>query len=472
MTAITVEESRRLWLAKLKEQKRQPIEYVSLDEASGRMLAEPLCAGTDIPAFRKSPYDGFAIAYGDGVDHADTINDVDEANEVRKANGLHKTDKIETINEMTRRFKVIGSIGAGETFTGSVGPGEAVRIMTGAPIPDDCDTVIMQERCRIDEQSITAGEAIRNGQCITMSDTARHGAFITVSGAIRKGDNIVPQGEECREGQEILPVGTLLDGAALSVAAGLGYDQVPVFKQLKILVLTTGREIVPVGQPLQAGQIYNSNYYLLTSLLREQGFTNIETYHVSDAPHMVEQEIAHLKRISFDAEVIISTGGVSVGDYDYMPRIYEALGAEDLYTRIHMRPGAASYGGIIKTRKAEGDSYTLCFGLSGNPAAAFNGFYLLALPILKYCQGFNEIEYITMEMQLDADISKHNPFDRYVQGRVVMTGKGLVFRPNQLLTSSALLGLWQVNGLAKLAQGHHSYKAGDRVPVMLLKISK
>lgn len=449
MTAITVEESRALWLSKLKERTKQPIEYISLDEVFGRVLAEPLCAKTDIPAFRKSSYDGFVIAYGDGVDSVNRIGNSIGLNEAKGSHG---------INEIMHNFKVIGCIGAGETFTGSVGPGEAVRIMTGAPIPEDCDTMIMQERCQIDGRSFTAGSAIQKGK------------FITVTGPIRKGDNIVPQGEECHEGQAILPAGTLLDGAALSVAAGLGYDQVPVYKSLKILVLTTGREIVSVGQSLKSGQIYNSNYYLLTSLLREQGFTSIETYHVSDAPDMVNQEIEQIKRLSSDADVIISTGGVSVGDYDYMPRIYEALGAEDLYTRINMRPGAASYGGLIKKQNQDGESCTLCFGLSGNPAAAFNGFYLLTLPILKYCQGFNESEYITMELPLDADINKHNPFDRYVQGRVVMSSEGLVFRPNQLLTSSAMLGLWHVNGLAKLEQGRHGYKAGDKVPVMLLNM--
>lgn len=418
MTAITVEASRELWLAKLKQRKRQSVENIPLIEAAGRILAADLRAKTDIPAFRKSPYDGFVIAYD--------------------------TSKADEINQ---RFKIIGCIGAGETFSGSVGAGEAVRIMTGAPIPDDCDTMIMQERCIVD------------------------GQYMTVSGEIRRGDNIVPQGEECLAGERILLEGMLLDGAALSVAAGLGYDVIPVFERLKIVLLTSGREIIPLGQLLKSGQIYNSNYYLLTNLLREHGFTDIETYHVSDAPEMIHQEIEQVRRLSADADVIISTGGVSVGAYDYMPHIYRALGAVDLYTRINMRPGAASYGGLIERKNEEGASYTLCFGLSGNPAAAFNGFYLLALPVLRYCQGFRDIYNMIMELPLESDINKHNPFDRFVQGQLVVGVDGqAVFRPNALLTSSALLGLSQVTGLAKLDQGRHVYKAGKHVRVTLLKM--
>lgn len=436
MASVTVAASRALWLDALKERNKQSVEYVALQEAAGRVLAEDLKARSDIPAFRKSPYDGFVISYG-------------------------------AEDELSRRFRVIGCIGAGEVFAGHVGSGEAVRIMTGAPIPEDCDTMIMQERCQFD------------------------GQYITVQGEIHRGENIVPRGEECRQGDTILEAGVLMDGSAIAVAAGLGYDRVPVYKRLNIVLLTSGREVIFPGQPLQAGQIYNSNFFMLSNLLREQGFAVMETYHVSDDPEMLSHEIEVVKRMAVDADVIISTGGVSVGEYDCMPEIYRSLGAKDLYTRIHMRPGAASYGGVIvKTADRDNtvsptefktetiaeattdDFYTLCFGLSGNPAAAFNGFYLLALPILKHCQGLKTIEAMTMTLPLETDINKHNPFARYVQGQICAGPEGLVFRPNSLLTSSALLGLAHVNGLAKLEQGQHSYKAGQMVQVMLLKMPK
>lgn len=408
MDAITVETGQQLWLTEVAARLPQAVEYIPLSQALGRVLAQDLVAQSDMPPFRKSPYDGFVIPYEAG----------------------------------RTRFRVIGLIGAGEVFNEAVSAGEAVRIMTGAPIPADCDTMIMQERCDFD------------------------GEYITVRGEIKPGENIVPQGEECSVGDVVVSAGTYLDAGVISVAVGLGYETVPVYAPLKILVLTSGREIIPVGEPLTAGKIYNSNLFMLTNLLAEHGFKEVMSYHVSDDPAVLEQEIAKVKELSQQMDVIISTGGVSVGLFDSMPAIYKALGARELYNRVLMRPGAASYGGIIE--RYDG-MYTLCFGLSGNPTAAYNGFHLLVLPILRHCQGYKNSELVTVSLPLGAAIHKKNPFDRYVQGNITYTEQGAVFMPNRVFTSSALLGLAHVNGLAKLAQGKHTYDIAEVVPVMLLK---
>ncbi|KAF1683510.1 molybdopterin molybdotransferase MoeA [Veillonella sp. R32] len=408
MKAITVEASQQQWHRELAKRSKQAVEYIPLSQALGRVLAQDLIAQSDMPPFRKSPYDGFVIPY--------------VANQ--------------------QRFKVIGLIGAGEVFEGPVAPGEAVRIMTGAPIPADCDTMIMQERCEFD------------------------GTYITVRGDIVRGDNIVPQGEECSIGETIIKAGTYLDAGVIAVAVGLGYATVPVYDPLKIVVLTSGREILPVGEPLTAGKIYNSNLYMLTNLLKEHSFYEVTTHHVSDDPAVLTEEIALVSKLSKAADVIISTGGVSVGLFDSMPAIYEALGARELYNRVLMRPGAASYGGLIERGAGQ---YTLCFGLSGNPTAAYNGFHLLVLPILRHCQGYGRSELMSISLPLGAPIHKKNPFDRYVQGVITYTADGAVFMPNRVFTSSALLGLAQANSLTKLEQGVNNYEVGDKVPVMLLK---
>lgn len=408
MDAITVEASQQQWHTELVKRAKQSVESIPLSQVLGRVLAEDLTAQSDMPPFRKSPYDGFVIPY----------------------------------QSQENRFKVIGLIGAGEVFDGPVAQGEAVRIMTGAPIPDDCDTMIMQERCDFD------------------------GEYITVRGEIKQGDNIVPQGEECSTGEVVIKAGTVLDSGVIAVAVGLGYATVPVYTTLKILVLTSGREIIPVGEPLTAGKIYNSNLFMLTNLLAEHGFQDVMTYHVSDAPELLDHEIAKVQELSQQVDIIISTGGVSVGVFDSMPAIYKAIGAQTLYNRVLMRPGAASYGGLITRKSGE---YTLCFGLSGNPTAAYNGFHLLVLPILRFCQGYANTELMSVTLPLGAAIHKKNPFDRYVQGVISYTAQGAVFIPNRVFTSSALLGLAQANGLAKLEQGKHSYEIGDRIPVLLLK---
>lgn len=414
MKAITVDECQQIWREKLSNRPAQALEYIPLEAARGRVLGNDIVANTDMPPFRKSPYDGYVIAYSEGQS----------------------------------RFKVVGLIGAGETYDLPIHDGEAVRIMTGAPIPEGCDTMIMQERCEVD------------------------GEYITVRGEIKEGNNIVPQGEECMAGDIIIKAGTYLDAGAIAVAAGLGYATIGVYKALRVLVLTSGREIVALDQPLGAGKIYNSNQFMLTNLLASYGFNVVNTYHVSDDPDCLDSEIEAVRRLSEDVDVIMSTGGVSVGLFDSMPALYKALGAEELYTRVLMRPGAASFGGLIQHNRGTTESshrHTLCFGLSGNPTAAYNAFHLLALPIMKWCQGYANVNPMIVPIRLATAIHKKNPFDRYVQGLITYGEEGEKFTPNRVFTSSALLGLAYANGLAKLEQGKHSYEAGDIVPVMILK---
>ena len=404
MESISIAEARTRWADVLQGQQRK-IEIVPVTAALGRVLAAPVTAQTAMPPFRKSPYDGYAIPY-----------------------------------EPNRQdFTVIGTIGAGEVFSGPVAPGEAVRIMTGAPLPDDCDTVIMQERCD------------------------RDGTALHVNGAIKEGDNVIPIGEECQAGELIADAGVILDAGRLAVAVGLGAESISVYKPLKGLLLTSGREITEPGYALEPGKIYNSNRFMIQGLLAEMNITDVQWHHVSDDPQRLTAEIETVKRLTRDVDFIISTGGVAVGLYDTMPDIFEALGAKRIYNRLQMRPGAASYGGFIAERGVP------CFGLSGNPSAAYNTFQLLTAPALRQLQGLTETLPVVVPVKLGAAIHHRNPFDRYVQGVIEQHNGEIRFMPNRLFTSSALLGLAHVNGLAMLSQGHHEYNEGDVVPVTLLK---
>ena len=334
----------------------------------------------------------------------------------------------------------MATIGAGIVYEGPVAAGQAVRLMTGCAVPDDCDTVIPQEYVN------------------------RYGARMEVIESIAQGSNIIPIGEECKSGAIIIPAGTKLTAGALSVAVGLGNDRLPVYVKPQVLFLTSGRELVMPGEVRHDGQIYNSNAYLFRSLLEQYGAA-VTFYHVSDGPDDLADEIAAVRRLAQGKDLIVSTGGVSVGLYDTMPQIYEALGAVQLYNRITMRPGSASYGGVID----DNGHRILILGLSGNPSASFNAFHLLAVPILRRLNGERACEFPRITCRLGDAIHKENPVDRFVQGRLTYEQGQPVFTPNMTLTSSALLGLAHTNALAYIKKGTPPLPKGAPIEIILLK---
>lgn len=405
MESITVAEARGRLEKALDIRRDIPIERIPLEESLGRIVCEDIMAPTDIPPFPKSPYDGYAVSLKNGL-----------------------------INE----YRIVGVIGAGEVWPSIVGDGEAVRIMTGAPIPQGADTVIMQERCN------------RNGQ------------LLQVKGFVTQGENIIAQGEECRAGTCIMSAGMVITENVRTVLAGLGIAFVKVYAPPRVLVVTTGREVVGIHQPLKAGEIYNSNYYMLEGLLRAEGIRQLTWLHIADGPESLEEGLQCLRENLGEADIIISTGGVSVGDYDIMPALYEKLGAETLYRRIQMRPGAASYAAYDKKGR-------LFWGLSGNPAAAYNAFWLLVVPVLRQLMGRRNCELTRFICPINKEIVKKNPFDRYIQGHLAIDKGQVVFEPNALFTSSALLGLQTAQVLGIVPAGKHNCAAGESIEVILLQ---
>ena len=200
---------------------------------------------------------------------------------------------------------------------------------------------------------------------------------------------------------------------------------------------------------------------MICGLLEDLGFHKITHYHVSDAPEELDSEINHVLKLSEEADIIISSGGVSVGLFDTMPLIYEKLGAESIYARIQMRPGAASYGAV--TPKGQ-----IIFGLSGNPGAAFNGWHLIVAPTLKRYKGLANWTTPVVACVMDSEIFKRNAFDRYVQGKVIFGGGAPRFVANRHFNSSSMLGLYTVNALACIPRGVHEVRPGDTFDVYLL----
>lgn len=405
MIVVTVEKALRLWDEAL-QTKVHKVETIDVKDAKGYVLAEDIVAPTDVPAFPKSAMDGYAISY----------------------------------EESRTEYIVDGIIGAGVVWDKPVEAGHAVRIMTGAPIPTTCDTVIMQE------QVVGSGEP---------------GTTITIQGKYKCGDHIIPQGEECFAGTIVIPRGTEVTSTVQTILTGLGLTKVTVNAMPRVLVLTSGHEVIEPGESLTPGKIYNSNRAMICGLLEDLGFNKITHYHVSDAPEDLESEINHVLALGAEADIIISSGGVSVGLFDTMPLIYEKLGAQALYTRIQMRPGAASYGAV--TPKGQ-----IIFGLSGNPGAAFNGWHLLVAPTLKRHKGLANWMTPMVACEMDSEIFKRNAFDRYVQGKVIFGSGKPRFVANRHFNSSSMLGLYMVNALACIPRGIHEVRPGDTFNVYLL----
>ena len=408
MQVVTVEEGLQLVEAPFADSAyRVEIESVPIGQTYGRVLGNTALAQMNYPPFRRSAMDGIAIRYA----------------------------------EDTRTYRILGAIGAGEVFQGKLAPGEGIHIMTGAMVPGSADTVVVKE-------------------ALTWVTEAE----VTVPSRIEVGQHIILEGEDIQVGQELLPAGTVLEAAQVGILAGQGYSEVSVYRKPRVIVLTTGREVQEPSESLQAGHIYNSNRYLLEGTLYALGVDIVGVAHLSDAPGTVDDNIAtvqHMLNTLKPVDMIISTGGVSVGDYDTMPELYERLGADTLYRRLHMRPGAASFGGIIR-----GNNHTTwCMGLSGNPTAAMNQFYLLVLPVLERLSG-RMVMTSWIECCLGEVVDRKHPLDRYYQGQIRYEADSCWAYPNLGMTSGGLKALSVANGLIKIPGDSDLLEVGTLVKVL------
>lgn len=386
-------------------------EFVSLLQAHGRVLAEDVAADYDVPAFNRSPYDGYAI---------------------------RSIDSQEARSENPVTFKVVGEIGAGYIFEEEVGYRQAVRIMTGAPIPKGCDAVVMLELTHTFEE---------NKQM-----------YMSIKRAFEAGTNISYKGEDVQKGTILLEKGQYINPGVVALLATFGYDQVPVFRKTIVGVIATGSELLEPGEPLQPGKIRNSNAYMIMSQIERAGATVKYYGKFSDDMNVC---IDVVKKALQEVDILITTGGVSVGDYDYLPAIYEAIDAKVLFNKVAMRPGSV-------TTVAARDSQLL-FGLSGNPSACYVGFELFVRPIIQTAFG-NKQPHLRRELAvLGADFKKANPFTRFVRALALYENGQLVAVPSGFDKSSAVSSLAKANAFIVLPGGSRGYEKGMQVAVLLLE---
>ncbi|MFN8697247.1 MAG: gephyrin-like molybdotransferase Glp [Burkholderiales bacterium] len=296
---------------------------VPVRDALGRVLAEDILSPVNVPAHRNSAMDGWAMRWSD-------------------LGG----------NEAT--LKEVGASFAGKPFTSSVAPGECVRIFTGGVVPAECDTVVMQERANVsstDKKSITFAAGAKQGQ------------------------NVRQAGEDLKQGAVALAAGRLVRPAELGLIASLGIAEVAVKRRLRVAFFSTGDELVSIGSPLGEGEIYDSNRYTLHGMLARMGVEAIDMGVVRDDPAKLEAAFRDAASI---ADVVITSGGVSVGEADFVKTLLGKLG-EVVFWKIAMKPGRPlAYG------KIQGAHF---FGLPGNPVSVMVTFYQFVRDALLTLQG-------------------------------------------------------------------------------------
>jgi len=301
-------------------------EQLSIRSALDRVLAQPVVSAIDVPPFSNSAMDGYALRSTDC-----------------------QPDQIGT-------FRIIGECFAGSPFTGQVNQGECVRIMTGAVIPEGADAVVMQEHVTREEHTI---------------------AFNQASG-IRAGSNVRYAGEDTRCGDTVLEPGIRIGPAETGLLASVGVSEVQVRRRIRVAFFSTGNELTSVGCTLQAGQIYDSNRYTLFGLLSN---ASIEAHDLGVIPDDREAVRSAFKQAAETADLVITSGGVSVGEADYVTATLEELGEVSLW-RMATKPGKPLAFGRL------GQAYF--FGLPGNPVSVMATFYQFVLPAIHKMNGLNE----------------------------------------------------------------------------------
>ncbi len=291
-------------------------ERLALRTALGRILAHPLLSPVDVPQHTNSAMDGYAVR----------VDDLPASGE--------------------RELDVIGSAFAGRPFNGALGPGQAVRIMTGAALPDGADLVVMQEHTRSD------------------------GPRVRLDGAHKRGQNVRVAGEDLRAGQTVLHAGHRIGPADLGLIASLGIVEVDVCRRIRVAFFSTGDELRSLGETLGPGEIYDSNRYTLYAMLRHIDAEIIDMGVVRDRPEAVE---AALLEAAAMADAVITSGGVSVGEADYIKEVLSRVG-EVRFWKVAMKPGRPLAFGTV------GDARF--FGLPGNPVSVMVTFYQFVQPAL------------------------------------------------------------------------------------------
>jgi molybdopterin molybdotransferase len=420
--AIKADEARQLILQHIRP---KPIhEELALEDCLGRRLAQDIYAPEDVPHFRRSGLDGYAVRSQEALtcDHTRPVT-----------------------------LRIVGESAAGCEEPPEVVPGTAVRIMTGALVPDGADAVIMFEQTDEFEQAGVPWVRIKHAVC--------------------PGQNVALPGEDISKGRLIIPSGSRIGPGQLALLAAFGITQVPVYSRPRVGILTTGSELLAVQAALAPGKVRNSNAYMLFAQVSAAGGDARWCGSVPDRP---EEARAAIDRALKDCDAVITTGGVSVGDYDVMAELFRELRTKQaepgeqalarssfvLFDKIAMRPGSPTTAALIRGKPL--------FGLSGNPAACFVGFELFVKPALLALSGASNPVEELWEAVLEEDYPKGSPHDRYERAKLNFRSGTLTVRPLGQSKSSMMLSIQHADCLLLIPSGPRGLQQGDKVRVLPL----
>jgi molybdopterin molybdotransferase len=411
---ITIEEARRRVLATVARLGDEP---VALDAALGRVLAEEVSSALPVPPFDSSAMDGFAVAAGPAAE-----------------------------------LSVVGEARAGHPYSGRVEPGSAVRISTGAVLPEGADAVVPVERTAA-VKGAGSGDGVDFDP--VMRGKGRHDR-VSVPGT-ESGENVRRAGEDIPLNAVVLQAGALIGPAELGVAASVGKAELRCGTKPRVAVLVTGDELTEPGAALAPGGIYSSNAYALAAQVERAGGVVVARARVPDQP---EGTRAALERALGQADVVVVSGGVSVGPHDHVKPALRDLGVEERFWGVRLRPGKPTWFG------ARGS--TLAFGLPGNPVSAMVTFQLFTRPALAALQGAAP-DARRVAAVLESPIPRNPEREQAIRVRLLQSANGLIATPTKGAQGAHVLtSMVGADGLALIAAGTGDAPAGERVEVELL----
>lgn len=373
---------------------REKVERVTLAQAAGSVLSSPVYSPLDTPPFHQSAMDGYAFSF----DHWDGSD-----------------------------LEICGEIQAGNRADIRLKPLQAVRVFTGAALPAEADTVVMQEQVTKNENAIR----INNVQLV-------------------KGTNVRPMGSQTTKGELALDKGQLLTAPGISFLAGIGIQNVEVYSNPLISIIITGKELIRPGENLTEGKIYESNSFGLIAALHALGIAPVSVELVDDE----EEEIAKAFNSQIHNDLLILTGGVSVGDYDLVPKMLEKCGVKNLFHRVKQKPGKPIYFGKLDK--------TLVFGLPGNPASVLSCFYEYVVPAISH---FTKRKYLKkLKMPLANDYKKKAGLTHFLKGKTNKAEVTILDNQESYKMNSFALA----DCLVELEEGGENYLKGDMVEVLMI----
>jgi molybdopterin molybdotransferase len=382
-------------------------ERIALGDADGRIVAEQIQSPIDLPPFDNSAMDGYAV---------------------------RASDVVSGTPENPSRLRLLGRVAAGETFSGQVTPGSCVRLFTGSPLPGGADAVVMQEDTRVD--TVTPTE-------------------ILILDSVKPWENVRFRGEDIKRGTTIVEKGEVLTVGQLALLAATGCGEIPVSRRPIVGILATGSELTELGDSLTAGQIYESNRITIAALVRKSGAIPRIYPLVKD---VLEKTRLALIEAFNECDMVVTSGGVSVGEMDFVKQALTGLGGELQFWKVAIKPGRPFVFGRFPASDSERPSVSskLFFGLPGNPVSAFVTFVLLVRPALLRWQGASDVALPTHLAILAESLKNDGERRHFMRVRVTPDGKvySAGFQASHILGSLAISnGLVDVPPQTTLAAG-------------------